>query len=30
MIGAARFALDQQLASPQAITDNFYRILGRR
>ena len=30
MIGAARFALDQKLASPQAITDNFYRILGRR
>lgn len=30
MIGAARFALDKQLATPQAITDNFYRILGRR
>lgn len=30
MIGAARFALGRQLASPQAITDNFYRILGRR
>lgn len=30
MISAARFALDQQLAPPQAITDNFYRILGRR
>jgi hypothetical protein len=30
MISAARFALDQQLASPQVITDNFYRILGRR
>jgi hypothetical protein len=30
MIGAARFALDQRLASPQAITDNFYRTLGRR
>lgn len=29
-ISAARFALDKQLASPQAITDNFYRILGRR
>jgi hypothetical protein len=29
-ISAARFALDQQLASPQTITDNFYRILGRR
>jgi len=30
MIGAARFALDQRLAPPQAINDNFYRILGRR
>ena len=30
MISAARFALDQQLAAPQVITDNFYRILGRR
>jgi hypothetical protein len=30
MISAARFALDKQLAAPQAITDNFYRILGRR
>jgi hypothetical protein len=30
MISAARFALDQQLAAPQTITDNFYRILGRR
>jgi hypothetical protein len=30
MIGAARFALDNRLATPQAITDNFYRILGRR
>ena len=30
MIGAARFAIDQRLAAPQAITDNFYRILGRR
>jgi hypothetical protein len=30
MIGAARFALDNRLASPQAITDNFYRTLGRR
>lgn len=29
-ISAARFALDKQLASPQTITDNFYRILGRR
>jgi hypothetical protein len=30
MISAARFALDQQLATPQTITDNFYRTLGRR
>jgi hypothetical protein len=30
MIGAARYALDQRLASPQAITDNFYSTLGRR
>lgn len=30
MIGAARFALDNRLATPQVITDNFYRILGRR
>ncbi len=30
MIGAARFSLDNRLATPQAITDNFYRILGRR
>ena len=30
MISAARFALDKQLATPQNITDNFYRILGRR
>jgi len=30
MISAARFALDRQLAKPQTITDNFYRILGRR
>ena len=30
MISAARFALDHQLAKPQVITDNFYRILGRR
>jgi len=30
MIGAARLALDRRLASPQNITDNFYRILGRR
>ncbi len=30
MISAARFALDCRLAKPQIITDNFYRILGRR
>jgi hypothetical protein len=30
MIGVARFALDNRLATPQAITDNFYRTLGRR
>ena len=30
IIGAARFAIDQRLAAPQVITDNFYRILGRR
>jgi hypothetical protein len=30
MISAARFALDHRLAAPQAITDTFYRMLGRR
>jgi hypothetical protein len=30
MVSAARFALDHRLASPQAITDNFYRTLGGR
>jgi hypothetical protein len=30
MVGAARYALDNRLASPQAITDNFYHVLGRR
>jgi hypothetical protein len=30
LIGAARFALDKRLATPQAITDNFYRLIGRR
>ena len=30
MIGAARFALDHRLAQPEAITNNFYRMLGRR
>jgi hypothetical protein len=30
LIGAARFALDRRLASPEAITTNFYRHLARR
>jgi hypothetical protein len=30
MVGAARFALDHRLAPPQTITENFYRMLGRR
>jgi hypothetical protein len=30
MISAARHALDSRLATPGAITDSFYRILGRR
>jgi hypothetical protein len=30
LIGAARVALDQRLARPQAITDNFYTELSRR
>jgi hypothetical protein len=30
MVGAARFAIDNRLADPQTITDNFYRMLGRR
>jgi hypothetical protein len=30
MIGAARVAVGRKLATPQAITDNFYRTLGRR
>jgi hypothetical protein len=30
MVGAARFAVDHRLAALQAITDTFYRILGRR
>jgi hypothetical protein len=30
MVGAARFAIDRRLAAPQAITDTFYRMLGRR
>jgi hypothetical protein len=30
LIGAARFALDQRLARPGVITENFYRELARR
>ena len=30
LIGAARHAIDRRLATPQAITDTFYRTLGRR
>jgi hypothetical protein len=30
LIGAARFALDRRLASPEVITTNFYRELARR
>lgn len=30
LIGAARFALDNRLADPEAITKNFYQELGRR
>lgn len=30
LIGAARFALDRRLASPEVITANFYRDLARR
>jgi hypothetical protein len=30
MIGAARLAFDQRLASPEVIKDNFYRELARR
>jgi hypothetical protein len=30
LIGAARIALDQQLARPGVITENFYRELARR
>ncbi|HXW78498.1 MAG TPA: hypothetical protein VEJ84_03315 [Acidimicrobiales bacterium] len=30
MVSAARRALELKLASPQEITDNFYRTLGRR
>ena len=30
LIGAARFAFEQRLARPEAITDHFYRELARR
>lgn len=30
LIGASRWALDRQLATPGIITQNFYRALGRR
>jgi hypothetical protein len=30
LIGAARFALDRRLATPEVITTNFYRELARR
>jgi hypothetical protein len=30
LIGATRFALDNQLARPGVITENFYRELARR
>jgi hypothetical protein len=30
MVSAARLALDRRLASPEVITENFYRALGRR
>lgn len=30
LIGASRWALDQRLAEPQVITQNFYQALGRR
>jgi hypothetical protein len=30
LIGAARFALDRRLATPETITTNFYRELARR
>jgi transketolase C-terminal domain/subunit len=30
MIGAARFALDNKLARPGMITENFYKELARR
>jgi len=30
LIGATRFALDNRLARPGVITENFYRELARR
>jgi len=30
LIGAARFAVERRLASPEAIATNFYRELARR
>jgi hypothetical protein len=30
LIGAARFALDRRLATPEALVTNFYRELARR
>jgi len=30
MVSAARYAMDRRLGAPAAITDSFYRILGRR
>jgi hypothetical protein len=30
LIGAARVALEQRLARPEVIADNFYRELARR
>lgn len=30
LIGASRWALDQRLAEPKVITQNFYKALGRR
>jgi hypothetical protein len=30
MIGAARYAMQRRLATPEKITESFYRTLGRR
>jgi hypothetical protein len=30
LVGAARYALDQRLAEPGAITEHFYKELARR